>query len=1117
MILSIATVFVAMACLTSIPLRNSEYPEEEIDLNVDDIVPMNYQSSDSFIEDFFLNSTGNPIAGVSLLSYAKSVGQGDGLGAWESISPYYDAFPVTDNSSNFHSHATATYDNINGKTVTVDTLYRNYGEALNDPNFAFGMLIYQCILYKIAHPNEDVEISISSLRFSPTIAVCLDRNNRYFGYVRSMHGDKETDNYDGNGFVRISYLLVEAARMGIDVAVLSTREAYGAKQYNKSTGKVASKKEPYFMDYFNKAMNTPCYDKYDGDSVVSDYLTVIDLGWDDEDKANTDIVHVKTCAVSAYQDQYGMDHEYGVWFSSTNLDTVDYKGCNANGCSQSGAIITNHEQIYHATKNFLDLNIEHSDQEDVFEFRRLVKDRTKEQIEASYAGRGAEIPNEERIVYVGSDTDEVFEIYFAPIAGNIDEWDTQLNPYCKYLQEFYDSDDNEDVVFCINSPNFTEDFLIADLLVDVLEKKFVTNKRLGNRLGIRCENGTFAPLKNLKAGKDLEYIYFKVVKESKYPVHEKDILMSYVKDGERKYVSLLSSCNFNIGALYYQTNHILLIKETEETDNVVYTSIGSKFSRGVITDENEGMEFSSDERLVMKNSLNAFPYTLEAVIQLDPIENNKSSYGNLLANSDRWNRSVAFEINGNGCPQIVFGTRTETNTYTSSHASFNKVKVNTGEKIHLGIVIDADNRQASCYVNGVCKQTVDLPEGLDLAEDRISVNPFVVGGNHLGSNYNYFRGTIFSLSTWSVARTKSQIQSTVSAAPSLTDQTLTSYYQFYGRTPNTFTGDLSSYNNNLQRIPLWMDEGEVMDVPEDAYCFAIVPDTQVLSYMYDQNNTENNSIQNIYQWLLENKDDKNIQYVIGVGDITEKSVKSEYDNAWNYIKQLSGNIPFSVVMGNHDKYDFKDHGYIPDNMGEFMFNQTFYNDTYLSELDGWYGQRTGENDVSCSYNAFTIGETKWLLLNLDFGPTDDMLEWAGEVVAAHPDHKVIVSTHAYLYRDGSTLDEGDCYPASGHNASFNDGDEIYVKLISQYENIELVVCGHDPWDYIVCSQTEGNNGNTVTSLLIDAQYMDKYYGSTEMVALLYFSADGNTMTVRYYSVAKEMYGSVLSQFTVHLN
>ena len=72
-----------------------------------------------------------------------------------SIDLWFDTLPPTTNTSNFCSLATTTYPNINGKTVTVDTFARLYNESLNDPSFAEGMLIYQCIQYKVAHPEAE--------------------------------------------------------------------------------------------------------------------------------------------------------------------------------------------------------------------------------------------------------------------------------------------------------------------------------------------------------------------------------------------------------------------------------------------------------------------------------------------------------------------------------------------------------------------------------------------------------------------------------------------------------------------------------------------------------------------------------------------------------------------------------------------------------------------------------------------------------------------------------------------------------------------------------------------------------------------------------------------------
>lgn len=1029
---------------------------------------------------------------------------------WDSVNHIFDTYPRTDNTSNFHSHATAEYENINGKTVTVDTLYRNYKEALNDPNYSCGMLIYQCIQYKIAHPDEEVDIAFTSFHTSPTLAVCLNPHSPYFGYVRSLY-DRD---YDENGFVRVAYLLVEAARMGINVTIVGQLSSYAVTQYNPDTGKTYKKEEPYYVNYFNSAMKYECYDKYAKGDKVSDYMTLRKVEWAYNDKTATDVMHVKTCAVSSYRDKYGFDHDYGVWFSSTNLDAADYKGYNGNGGSQTGVIITNHEPIYNITVNYVELMKEYYEKEAVFEFRNLVKERTREQIYAALDGKADEIPYEERIVYIGGETDKVFEMYFTPLSADFDMWDTTLNPYSKYIQEFYDSDNDQDVVFCFNNPNFRKNFLISDILVEALEYKFITHKRIGNRLGIRCraQYEDIPALKELKAGKDLEFINIKTKWDA---VHEKDIIMSYCKNGERQYISFLSSCNFNANALYYQTNQIIVIRETEQTGNVVYTSIGSKFSKGTIKDEGQGISFSSDDRLQMTEKFDKLPITVSAEIKLDPIKNNTKSYGLLLSNNDLWNLSLGYEINKNGNPQAVFGTLYESKGlkhFKEYACVFDKVNVATGKKLDISFVTDVENAKITCYIDGVAKQTVSVNSAVSLSDDRISVHPYVVGGDHLGSNYNYFRGTMYELSVWSDVRTPEEITQDIAKVKALDDEALMAHYEFYGRTPNTFGGDMSKYDNNLDSIALWLDESVVTDVNDEDYCFAVVPDTQMLSYQYYKSLTDTNSVANVYDWLLANKDEKNIKYVIGVGDITELSVKDEYNNVKEHLYKLSGKLPFSLVMGNHDKYDFQKQGYKPDKMSDFLFNKTFCDDTYIAELDGRYG----EGDVSNSYNAFTVGETKWLLLNIDFGPTDEMLNWACDVVEQYPDHKVIVVTHAYLYRDGSTLDANECYPASGHNASFNDGDAIFEKLVKKYENIELVLCGHDPWDHIVCSQAKGESGNTVTQLLIDSQYMDKYYGATEMIALLYFSPDGETMTVRYYSIAKEMYGSILSQFTISL-
>ena len=95
---------------------------------------------------------------------------------------------------------------------------------------------------------------------------------------------------------------------------------------------------------------------------------------------------------------------------------------------------------------------------------------------------------------------------------------------------------------------------------------------------------------------------------------------------------------------------------------------------------------------------------------------------------------------------------------------------------------------------------------------------------------------------------------------------------------------------------------------------------------------------------------------------------------------------------------------------------------------------------------------------------------------------------------------------------------MWDKLISKYENIVLVLSGHDPSNTIVTTQTKGVHGNTVTQMLIDPQGLDdEVKGGTGMVAMLYFSEDGSEIQVEYISTVKNAYFLEENQFTVKID
>ena len=739
----------------------------------DGLTPSYYLSKTSFVED------------TTIFTEDKD--------EWPVINKYFSAYAKTENSSNFHSLDTARFDDINGVTVTVDTFHRKYKGTLNDPNYAMGMLLYQAILYKVKHPEKEMNVRFAAFRFSVSAAICINPNSPYYGYMRSIY---DAD-YDDNGFVRIAYLFVEAARMGINVNIISNLTANPAQQYNNSTGKTTWKSEPSPVTYYKTASNYSCYSNYATGKKVKDFLTFKFVEWTHDDKTFTDVMHIKTLAVSNYLDKYGIEHGPSTWFSSENLDAYDYRGYNGNARSQNGVIVSDHARIYEVACNYMDLVNAYTGKEDINELRTIIRERNVEQISLILEGKESMIPADEQIVYLGSENDDVFELYFTPYGGDIDSWDLINNPHCKYFQEFYDS--TKYVELCFNNPNFLEDFFVSKTLLSGIEEKFIDKGMPGNRLSLNGENATFANLMSLEKNENLDFVH---VNNAWDAVHEKDLLMSYDKDGVRQYITLHTSCNFNIGALYYQINFSLVIKENENIGNVVYKSLGQACSKGSIIDD--GQTFSSDERWQMQEKLTSLPRTVEADFVIQPSDEAVDSYGVIFSNNDFYNNSISFVINKNGNPEVILGIHIEepsdSDEYKLYRYTFNNVNVVDGTRKHVAFTVDDTNKAIKCYVNGALKQTISSVSYLD--NDFVSSNVFVVGGDHLESNPEYFTGLMYDLYIWSDVRTATEISTDYKSAITLTDTNLLAGYEFVTRTENSYPDDLSSNDNDCDVIRL---------------------------------------------------------------------------------------------------------------------------------------------------------------------------------------------------------------------------------------------------------------------------------------------------------------------------
>jgi len=158
-----------------------------------------------------------------------------------------------------------------------------------------------------------------------------------------------------------------------------------------------------------------------------------------------------------------------------------------------------------------------------------------------------------------------------------------------------------------------------------------------------------------------------------------------------------------------------------------------------------------------------------------------------------------------------------------------------------------------------------------------------------------------------------------------------------------------------------------------------------------------------------------------------------------------------------------------------------------------------------------------------------VVAWANEVLSRHPDHHVVVTTHAYLYSDDTRYDYdhlresqrwnprayrtalGDEAPAGSY-----DGEMLWQGLIKRHASIFLVLSGHVLNDGSGRLTSQGDAGNLVHQLLSNYQMLDE--GGLGYLRLLEISGDGTTLRVKTYSPSLGLFATAGDQdFSLRLS
>lgn len=291
-----------------------------------------------------------------------------------------------------------------------------------------------------------------------------------------------------------------------------------------------------------------------------------------------------------------------------------------------------------------------------------------------------------------------------------------------------------------------------------------------------------------------------------------------------------------------------------------------------------------------------------------------------------------------------------------------------------------------------------------------------------------------------------------------------------------------------EQVPVPSVPATSFDAPEGAWTLVVLPDTQ---HMVDG---QPEAFRRQAEWIAANKDGHHIVFVAHEGDVTNNNSPEQ----WRIVRRTmdvlkNAHVPYALTTGNKDLGD----------KGGGTDRMTRLND-FFSPAD--YDKSTVLFEPGHVENSIHELDTPWgpfLLLSLELGPRDEVLEWANRVVAEHPDHRVIVVTHACVNKEGRLFGPGGGGNLKSYlvakDGNFNDGEDLWNKLLSKHPNISLVLCGHSGGTGVARLEKTGEAGNPVHLMLANFQRPIREDGGGGYLRLLRFLPDGKTVEVKTYS------------------
>ncbi|MBO4572169.1 MAG: hypothetical protein J5762_00150 [Clostridia bacterium] len=480
-----------------------------------------------------------------------------------------------------------------------------------------------------------------------------------------------------------------------------------------------------------------------------------------------------------------------------------------------------------------------------------------------------------------------------------------------------------------------------------------------------------------------------------------------------------------------------------------------------LSSEQEETTYSTDDNFKYRLSypFDRSPDSFEAWVKMPYNSVGGVIMGNFLHNEVHYGGTVDWEIDASGHVVIRWNLNKFTYTFGGTH-------LNDGVRHHVAVVRDPAAHTFSLYVDGELNDSVNcVQKDLDNA-----LMPMSVGVDYAYSTtpeiYQVktpFDGDIIQITVYNGAISEERIRSDMlerEITDSYGGKILGNWYFGEKWTKRAVYDSTGNGNDaSLQTFDKYVGYADG-DFEYD-YCFVVIPDVQACVHR------RLDDYMSSLAWLADNATSLKAAFALQVGDLSDDGRESYlFNDAARGLSQLDGILPYSFVPGNHD-YDDQCH----ESRALTRYNAYFSYDKH-SRMKG-FGGAYKKGYMDNTYYVYEVCGVKYLVLNLEMSPRMDVIRWAGRLCEAYPDHRVIVSTHAYMGQAGNLLGVNDLASPTTYRFNYfneiNSAETLYDNLIKVYPNIFMVFCGHVCSDDVVIRRDIGINGNVITSMLINTQ------------------------------------------------